>query len=93
MKDVTLFCLHNLFDLEPFADWKHLKLKEKKTNVMKFNFYHNLDFPPEMYVSSFENEIVVVTETKLLGVILTNDLIWAKNTDYICSKSYNNSGF
>ena len=88
MKDVTLFCLHDLFDLELFADWKHLKLKEKKTNVMKFNFSHNLDFPPEMYVSSFKNEIEVVSETKLLGVILTNDLKWAKNTDFICSKAY-----
>ena len=94
MKDVTLFCLHDLFDLELFADWKHLKLKEKKTNVMKFNFSHNLDFPPEMYVSSFENEIEVVSETKLLGVILTNDLKWAKNNDFICSKAYKkNSGF
>ena len=36
---------HQLEELKVFADKKLLKIKEKKTNVMKFNFSRNYDFP------------------------------------------------
>ena len=55
---------------------------------MKFNVAKNHDFPPELTIDGFTNNVEVVTETKLLGIILTNDLKWSSNTEYICKKAY-----
>ena len=56
-------------------------------------FNINIDFPVEITVHSFQNCICDVTETKLLGVILTDDLRWAANTICICTRAYKNFGF
>ena len=81
--------LHDaLMDLKDFTDKKLMRIKEKKTNVMKFNFSHKYDFPPEILIEGFKNHLDVVQQTKLLGVILSDDLKWAANTDYICRKAY-----
>ena len=74
--------------LENFCYKKHLKIKESKTNLIKFNTAKTLDFPPEVKVPGFKDNLEVVKETKLLGIILTDDLKWAANTDYICKKAY-----
>ena len=55
---------------------------------MKFNFSRTNDFPPELDIDGFNERLEVVSETKLLGLILTNDLKWGGNTDYICKKAY-----
>ena len=60
--------------LEMFTSEKLLKIKEKKTNIMKFNFSRKQNFPPEMSISGFKDQIAIISETKLLGIILTNDL-------------------
>ena len=57
---------------------------------MKFNFYRTLDFPPQLVIKGFNDQIKVISETKLLGIILTNDLKWAANTVYLCKKAYKN---
>ena len=77
-----------LHDLKRFTDQKLLKIKERKTNLMKFNFAKIHDFPPELKIDGFKNDLEVVKETKLLGMILTNDLKWSANTEYICKKAY-----
>ena len=74
--------------LKQFTSRKLLKIKEKKTNVMKFNFARNQDFPPELNIDGFSNQLEVVGATKLLGIMLTDDLKWKKNTEYICKKAY-----
>ena len=71
-----------------FATNKLLKIKEKKTQVMKFNFTRSRDFPPELNVEGFNDQLEVINETKLLGVVLSNDLKWEANTDYICTRAY-----
>ena len=77
-----------LNQLKNFTDRKSLKIKEVKTNVMKFNTSTSLDFPPELHMEGFRNNLEVITETKLLGVMVTNDLKWGANTEYICRKSF-----
>ena len=84
------FLQEELNSLETFTSKKLLKIKEKKTNVMTFNFSRSQDFPPELVISGFNDQIEVIFETKLLGIILTNDLKWAGNTEYICKKAYKN---
>ena len=77
-----------LDNLKLFADRKLLKIKEKKSNLIKFNFSKNYDFPPELVVHGFNDQLQVISEAKLLGIMITSDLKWAKNTDYICKRGY-----
>ena len=55
---------------------------------MKFNFSRHYDFPPELTIGGFSNQLDVIKETKLLGVNFINNLKWAANTEYICKRAY-----
>ena len=63
-----------------------MKINKKKTKVMLINMSRKHDFPPEV---SFADGVILecITEIKLVGVILSNDLKWSKNTTYICKKA------
>ena len=78
----------DLISLSRFTDDKLLRIKEKKTQVMKFNFAKNHDFPPELEIKHFREMVEVTSDTKLLGLILTNDLKWERNIDCICAKAF-----
>ena len=78
----------DLISLKSFVSKKLMKIKESKTLLMKFNFSRNLDFPPELMIEGFENNLQVVEKTKLLGVVISNDLKWQENTSEICKKAY-----
>ena len=56
--------------------------------VMKFNFSRSQDFSPELVIEGFKEQIQVISSTKVLGIILTNDLKWAENTEYICKRAH-----
>ena len=77
----------SLDELYDFTSRKLMKLKEKKTNIMKFNTARNSDFPPEIKIQGFTDNLVLVSETKLLGVVISEDLKWESNTQYICKKA------
>ena len=53
---------------------------------MNFTKSRKFDFPPELTFSDGK-EILCSRETKLVGVILTENLSWQRNTDYICQKA------
>ena len=56
-------------------------LNEKKTQNIVFNFTKDHQFTSEI---SLKNEkLVTVKKTKLLGVIITDDLKWQENTKHI----------
>ena len=74
--------------LKTFTTENFLKIKEKKTNIMKFNVSRTHDFPPELEIEGFKDKLQIVSQTKLLGVILSSDLKWAANTEYICKRAY-----
>ena len=74
--------------LEEFTSHKLLRIKESKTNVIKFTFTKKYDFPPELVIRGFNDQLAVVRETKLLGIIISCDLKWAANTEYICKRAY-----
>ena len=78
----------DLYSLNQFTKKKLLKIKETKTQVMKFNFAKTKDFPPELTIDGFKEMLEVTSETRLLGVILTDNLKWEANTEYICKKAY-----
>ena len=53
---------------------------------MLFNTSKKRDFTPKLKINN--EEIDVVDELKLLGVMITNDLKWNSNTSYITKKGY-----
>ena len=72
-------------DTEDFVAKNDMKINTKKSNVMIFNMSRKLDFPPEVKFSDGTN-LDVVSEIKLVGVILSNDLKWQKHIDFITKK-------
>ena len=73
-------------DMEDFANENKLIVNKKKTNVIKFTNSRKLDFPPEITFKD-GTQLETMSETRLLGVIVSQDLKWSKNTDFICSKA------
>ena len=63
-----------------------MKINTKKTKVITFNKSRRFDFPPEVKFSN-NQFLEVISETKLLCVIISKDLTWKKNTEYICQKA------
>ena len=78
----------DLLSLSRYTSKKQWKIKESKTEIMKFNFSSSLDFPPELNINGFQDLVKVTTATKLLGVMVTDNLKWESNTQYICKKAY-----
>ena len=78
----------DLLSLSRYTSKKQLKIKESKTEIMKFNFSSNLDFPPELNINGFQDLVKVTTATKLLGVMVTDNLKWESNTQYISVKKH-----
>ena len=73
-------------DTEDFAAENNMILNKRKTNLIKFTNSRKTDFPPEV---KFRDGTLLETmsDTKLLGVIISKDLKWSKNTTYICNKA------
>ena len=61
-------------------------INKKKTQVMMFNKSRKWDFPPEIRFND-GTLLDVISETKLVGVMITDNLSWHKNTLYICQKA------
>ena len=67
----------SLDTLESWTNLNKMKLNDKKTNYMVFNFTENMQFTTRLYL---ENTLLEsVKETKLLGTKITTDLKWHKN--------------
>ena len=48
-----------LNELHTFVSAKHMIIKEKKTDIMKFNFSTSIDFPPEFSINGFHENLMV----------------------------------
>ena len=75
-----------LQDTEVFTDHNKMVINKQKTFAIKFNKSRNWDFP--VHLSFMDgSEVKVASEHRLLGVIVTDDLKWDRNTDFICTKA------
>ena len=70
---------------------KKMKLNIDKTKNMIFNFSINNQFSTEVKLDG--KVIETVSETKLLGTMITNNLSWKKNTDKIVKESNRRMSF
>ena len=73
-------------DSEQFASENKLVINKTKTKVISFNKSRKWDFPPELQFKD-GTPIQHVTQTKLVGVVLSESLSWQANTKYICDKA------
>ena len=75
--------------LEKIKDWtkkQKMILNQKKTKVMIFNFTDKYKFTANLELN--DEKLEVVNQAKLLGVIISDDLKWDKNTEYLVKKAY-----
>ena len=76
----------HLDDVSQYALENEMKLNKEKTKVMLFNTASQRDFMPEVNVDG--KQLEVVEEYKLLGVIISSNLKWEANTEYITKKAF-----
>ena len=76
-----------LIEIQNYAESNKMKLNIQKTKLMLFNPCKTKDFMPEFSVN--QNRVELIEQTKLLGVILSSDLSWAANTEYIVKRCLN----
>ena len=73
-------------DTEVFVAENKMIINKRKTKVIKFNKARKWDFPPNLKFTD-NTGIEHVPDMKLVGVILSENLSWYKNTQYICGKA------
>ena len=62
-----------------------MQLNQKKTKQIIFNFNRDKQFISEIKLK--QEPLEIVDEVKLLGVVITSDLKWHRNTDYLTKKA------
>ena len=60
-------------------------LNQKNTKVIIFNFTNKYQFTTKLKMNN--EYLEVVNQAKLMGVIITNDLKWDSNTQYLVKKA------
>ena len=68
-----------------WTDSQKMKLNEEKSKVMIVNLSKKYQFSTRIMMN--ESMLEIVNETKVLGLIITPNLGWRKNTDSIVSKA------
>ena len=63
-----------------------MKLNSEKTKYMVINMTNNYQINTRLHME--ENVLTQVSETRLLVVILRDDLSFKSNTDFITKKAY-----
>ena len=80
---------HQLSDLCAFTKENKMKINFKKSKIMPFNLSKSFDFLPQLHFPDCE-PMDVIYETKLLGVIISSNLSWSPQVDYITSRATKN---
>ena len=75
-----------LKEIHLYAKQNGMRINLEKTKLMLFNPCYSKDFMPDITVASTRLELV--ESAKLLGVIITSDLKWEENTQYIVKRCY-----
>ena len=70
--------------VQEYAVTNKMKLNLAKTKLMLFNPCRTKDFMPEIEFD--KSRLDLVGQTKLIGVVLTSNLFWEENTQYISER-------
>ena len=72
--------------IEQWTDRKEMKLNSEKSKFMLINFTKNYQVNTRLYME--EKLLTQVSKTRLLGIILRDDLSFKSNTEFITKKAY-----
>ena len=73
-----------LTNINEWTKQKKMLINEEKSKFMIFNYTNDYQFSTRLSIQN--RNLEEVSETKLLGTIITNDLKWKKNTDRITKR-------
>ena len=73
-------------DAEKFTEDNKMVINKDKTKIIKFSKSRKWDFPPELTFND-GTEIECVPTVKIVGVIVSQDLKWFQNSEFICKKA------
>ena len=85
---VRLDAQSELDNVAEYCKTHEMQINVSKSKVMMFNNSRTVDFMPILRVGKDSNPLDVVSEYKLLGVIVQKDLKWAENTRQLCIKGF-----
>ena len=71
--------------MQDYTDSHSMKINKNKSKVIPFNFTRKYDFIPNLTLGP--DELEVVYETKLLGVICCSSGKWTENIKYLVKKA------
>ena len=71
--------------IQQYAQENKMKINYKKTKLMIFNPGKTRDFLPRFNCNG--EELEVIEETKLLGIMLRSDLSWSSHVKYIVTRA------
>ena len=78
--------IKQLEETKKYADVNKMKINFSKTKIMLFNPCVSKDFLPQIECEG--STVELVEQTKLLGLIISSDLSWSANTDFIEERCY-----
>ena len=58
-----------------------MKINTAKSAIMSFHRSRKSDYLPETYLDN--NRLDLIESTKLLGVMISSDMKWKENTEFI----------
>ena len=76
-------------NMDNISNWTNknlMQLNERKSKVMIFNFTRNYQFSTRIKLN--DSLLETISETRLLGSVLTSDLKWHANSDQLTKKGY-----
>ena len=79
-------------DAEQFVSENLMVLNKQKTKVMSFTKSRKLDFPPEVCFSD-RKPLEWIPDTRLVGVVISQDLKWSKMLHTSVKRPKANFGF
>ena len=74
-----------LDEIDRWTDNQKMLINEQKTKTMIINFTENYKFTTRLQLKN--KNIDVINSTRLLGTILTDDLLWDLNTQHLVKKA------
>ena len=75
----------NLTKISEWTKKQKIVINKKKTKNIIFNFTSKHQFSTQLELEG--EKLETVTEAKLLGTIVSNNLKWDKNTEFIVKKA------
>ena len=75
--------------LDQISDWTNthlMKLNSEKSKFMVVNYTDNYQFSTRLRIDN--NSLKQVKQTRLLGVLVNDQLSWHENTEFIVKKAY-----